>query len=123
MIIKSCDLLNLLYGNLGDAVLLYHFNGRKVDLTRLCVRWRRAMRDMPDDVRLPQWAPPVEELDAMERDLGSELWRAEDEAIEEQDSDDELTSSEESDMDALDPGLLERLDALEVADWVEPELD
>ncbi|KAE9385489.1 hypothetical protein BT96DRAFT_949806 [Gymnopus androsaceus JB14] len=75
-----------------------------------------AMQDMPEDMQLPKWAPPIEELDAMECDLGSE-------PIEEQDNDDELTSSKESDLDVLDPGLLERLDALEVADWAELELD
>lgn len=77
------------------------------------------MRDMPQDPCLPAWAPTVEELDRMECDLGGEVWAAEDEPIEQ----DSACSSGESDMDELDPGLLERLDALEVADWSEPELD
>ncbi|KAE9387146.1 hypothetical protein BT96DRAFT_1005404 [Gymnopus androsaceus JB14] len=106
---------------LGDADLLYHFNARRAELTQLCVWWRSAMQDMPEDVFLPPWAPPVEVLDAMERELGSEVWSMEDEPIEQ--VSEEEPSSSESDMDDLDPGLLEHLDALEIVDLAEAELD
>jgi len=85
------------------------------------------MQDMPEDVRLLQWAPPVEELDAMERDLDCEVWGENYEPVEEDSCEEACMSEEsdveESDVEELDPGLLERLDALEVADWAEVELN
>jgi len=56
------------------------------------------MQDMPEDVHLLQWAPPVEELDAMERDLDCEVWGENYEPVEE-DSCEEACMSEESDVE------------------------
>ncbi|KAJ3725528.1 hypothetical protein DFJ43DRAFT_1196795 [Lentinula guzmanii] len=110
----------------GEADLLYQLTESKQNLLRLCVRWDSALESLPVIRGLNTWGPTTEELEEEAKKMHVEVLvntvisdedkETGDEAEMQEYETDESDVDDGFDEDDLDVGLVERLDALRLAD-------
>jgi hypothetical protein len=92
--------------------LVYQLQQWRNSLLRLCIIWEKSLSTLPVDDILPAWGPSEAELTVVAEEVNGEMLELDD-IFEESESEIEI------DEDELDPGLIERLDALQLGDSVE----
>ncbi|KIK52625.1 hypothetical protein GYMLUDRAFT_251112 [Collybiopsis luxurians FD-317 M1] len=96
--------------NTHDLHTLHQLHQCHQDLVLLCVLWRKALSAIPELEMVDYWGPTEDEVEAMQ----SKLYLDKVEDNEEEDGE-----HEEPDEDKLDIGLLEYIDAVDIAESVE----
>ncbi|KAJ3792714.1 hypothetical protein GGU11DRAFT_818955 [Lentinula aff. detonsa] len=121
-----CTTIKDLDGGSDNEDLLYQLTESKQNLLRLCVRWDSALESLPVIRGLNTWGPTMEELEEEAKKMHVEVLvnmvisdedkETGDEAEMQEYETDESDVDDEFDEDDLDVGLVERLDALRLAD-------
>ncbi|KAJ3793184.1 hypothetical protein GGU11DRAFT_760137 [Lentinula aff. detonsa] len=121
-----CTTIEHLDGGSDNEDLLYQLTESKQNLLRLCVRWDSALESLPVIRGLNTWGPTTEELEEEAKKMHVEVLvntvisdedkETGDEAEMQEYETDESDVDDGFDEDDLDVGLVERLDALRLAD-------